>query len=258
MFRGFSTAIKTLTVIPWPGKDTDNFSASMPWFPVIGLLLGSIQYGIFYVAMNVVNVQWTYGIAFGVVLAGIVLTGALHLDGLADWADSLGCSPDKTRMLAVMKDSSTGVFGALALIISILGKWISVVALIDHGTLWWLICSCVVSRTMIVYLAVRLPYARTEEGTGKVFVFGAKNKHLIGGLITGIFCLFPFLGLFSFALIGTGLFIAVMFGLWCRHTIGGVTGDLLGACSEIVELSLLLFGASAGENIKTLADFCLL
>ena len=116
--KGLVTAIRTLTVLPVPGKDSDDFSAALPWFPVVGIILGAILYTISLLWSLLPFEQWSWGCA--VILSALLvwLTRGLHMDGLADWADSLG-GFDRERRLAIMKDSSLGAFGVMAIVLGI-------------------------------------------------------------------------------------------------------------------------------------------
>lgn len=249
MMSGLTTAFRTLSILPVPGKDTGLFSSSLPWFPLVGFILACILYCITYSLNLLTGAVWPEVSAFIVVMGGIIITGGLHLDGLADWADSLGCLPDRERMLAVMKDSRTGVFGVCAIVVSVLGKWIALVKLSDTGMFVWLTCAYVISRTIIVDIAVWLPYARPEGGTGAALIRGANTIHRLSSMIVCFVLIILLTGPGALVVFFIGWIIGRAFGFWCRRKIGGLTGDLLGACSEIVETSLLLIGAAWGNSI---------
>jgi len=89
-FDGLGTALKTLTLFPWPRRESEDFGSSLIWFPVIGLLLGLILYGINLLWGLLPFTPWPGAIALLLLAIDIYLTRGLHLDGLADWADSIG------------------------------------------------------------------------------------------------------------------------------------------------------------------------
>ncbi|HDY89088.1 MAG TPA: adenosylcobinamide-GDP ribazoletransferase [bacterium] len=221
-------------------------ASSLIWFPVVGFALAGILWGFSASADFIMGGKSPQLAAFIIVTVSIILTGGLHLDGLADWADSLGCSPDRDRMLSVMKDSRIGTFGVLALVVNLLGKWIVITILSDSGIMIWLVGAYVVSRTIMVDLAVWLPYARSEGGTGAEIVREAQTNHRLWSMLSCILILLAVLGITGIAVFIIGFIIGRLFGYWCNNRIGGITGDLLGACSEIVETSLLLIGAVFG------------
>ncbi|NQT94725.1 MAG: adenosylcobinamide-GDP ribazoletransferase, partial [Lentisphaerae bacterium] len=188
---------------------------------------------------------WAHAAAFVMLTAGILLTRSLHLDGLSDWADGFWGGFNKDRVLAIMKDSNLGTFGTVALVWVLLGKWIAMARLVEQGEWAWVIGAFTISRTMQVVLAAAHPYARTEEGTGSPFVTHATTSHANWALAGAAILLAVVSGRsLSWPLVLAGAWVVTrLFGLWCGRRVGGVTGDLLGACSEMTELLVLLSGA---------------
>ncbi|MGD9157860.1 MAG: adenosylcobinamide-GDP ribazoletransferase [Desulfobacteraceae bacterium] len=246
MIKGLVTAVRTLTVIPFPGNESDDFSSSLPWFPVVGLILGLILYLVSLLWMHLPFDQWSWGCA--VVLSALLiwLTRGLHTDGLADWADSLG-GFGREKRLAIMKDSSLGAFGVMAITLGILFKLIAFERIFSSGSLIFLIMIPVISRNMLVELQTTLPYARSD-GMAGVFIKGANNRHrVISHIIAFVICLFfgitgAILYLSAFAVT---LFLKGMY----RRQFNGITGDLLGASNEIIEVILLMIIAVPGKMI---------
>ena len=246
--KGLITALRTLTVIPLPGKESENISASIPWFPVVGLFIGLVLSGIGYMCTFFPFSPWTAGTALLMVVAEIWLTRGLHLDGLADWADSIGGFFHREKRLAIMKDTHLGTFGVLALILILMAKWLAFERLLCSGSTIWFIPIFILSRGMMAELITTLPYARAEEGMGKAFVAGASSRHrLASHVLSFIFCL-PF-GPLGLVLFGLGGFITWLFGVRCRQRFGGITGDLLGTANETVEVFLLVICAWPGKAI---------
>ena len=178
MFKGLITAIRTLTVIPFPGKEGDDFSSALPWFPVVGFLLGMILYSVTLLWNHLPFDKWAWGCAIIVSALLIWLTRGLHMDGLADWADSLG-GFGRERRLAIMKDSSLGAFGVMALALGIICKLVAFEHIITSGSFIYFIIIPVISRNMLVELQTTMPYARSEQGMAGVFIKNATNKHRI-------------------------------------------------------------------------------
>ena len=121
MIQDILTAFRTLTIIPIPGKDTENFSRSLCFFPLIGALLG-------FVVILLVHSAGAIGSKHPFVLAllsmAIVtwLTGGLHIDGLGDVADAFGGGKNKEHILELLKDPAMGSFGVCAIVFDILIK----------------------------------------------------------------------------------------------------------------------------------------
>jgi adenosylcobinamide-GDP ribazoletransferase len=182
-------------------------------------------------------------------VADSLLTRGLHLDGFADCIDAVGGAWDRERRLAIMKDTHLGAFGAIALVLLLLAKWIAMTRLVSSGTAVWVILVLVVSRTMQVDLAVRLPYARPERGTGHPFVTGAAPWHLAVAATAAVGIALGGYGPLGLGVLGVGVGITRLFGAWCRSRLGGITGDLLGAGNELVELCLLFLLAAPGPRL---------
>ena len=240
MLRGLISAIRTLTIIPVPGRDAGQLSDALPWFPVVGGMLGFILLGLGLV-LNFAAPGWPLGTAAIVVMSSAVLTRGLHLDGVADWFDALGGGRNPERMLAIMKDSNVGAFGVLALVLVLLLKWVSIVYLLENDQMIYIVGIYVVSRTSMVELAVCLPYARADGGTGAPFVSTAKKWQRYAAWALSLLLLSGLYGLAGCILFLAGGVMTWMLGAWFYRRISGITGDLLGTCCELVETGLLLF-----------------
>jgi adenosylcobinamide-GDP ribazoletransferase len=245
--NGLGTALRTLTLISWPGKEGEELSTSLPWFPVVGLFLGLILFGIGS-TLTLLCFQWLAGAALLMVGVEVWLTRGLHMDGLADWADSIGGFHVREKRLAIMKDVSLGAFGVLALILALMAKWVAFERLLSSGSAIWLLPILIISRDMMVDLITTLPYAREGEGMARPFVKGASSKHRIAShVISIVICLL--FGPIGLAFFGIGVLVTLLFKGRCRKRFGGITGDLLGTANEMVEICLLLICALPGKSI---------
>lgn len=246
--RGFTSAVRTLTIISWPGRESEDISSSLPWFPVVGVLLGLVVYGTGCICMLLPFTQWCAGVALIMVAMEVWLTRGLHLDGLADWADSIGGFHQRERRLAIMKDVSLGAFGVLVLILALMAKWLAFERILSSGSAIWLLPIFGISRGTMVNLITTLPYARKGEGMGRPFVDGASMKHVFVAQSICLLFFLPFglLGLVFFCLAGL---ITWIFQVRIRRQFGGITGDLLGTANELVEICLLILCALPGKGI---------
>lgn len=179
----------------------------------------------------------------------IILTGALHEDGLADFADAMGGTTPERR-LAIMKDSQHGTFGVLALILDVLARVLSLWFIVRHnfilaGTL--LIATAAVSRTLALLPLYLLPPARAE---GSGFSAGAPQRSVLAfaGLGAFIFGLLPLLAGAGFGqvLIGLLLSTAAAYGvtMLAKWLLGGQTGDVAGAAQQLAEIAAYFVFAS--------------
>ncbi|NTU98014.1 MAG: adenosylcobinamide-GDP ribazoletransferase [Chlorobiaceae bacterium] len=232
----FVTAIRTLTVFTVPGKESGKFSDSLYWFPVVGLLLGCLQAsGAYLVSLG----GWNELASAVAVSCGYLFTRAIHADGLADVADGFWGGRTKDDALRIMKDSSVGAFGVIALCVVLLFKWIAVLKLVDAGSFNGIASGVLLARWVQVMLASSLSYARREGGTANSFVDGAGWPHLlVSSLLTSVLIFFLFRDniVHAVILVIAAAAAALLTGLKSYRKIGGVTGDVLGAGSELAEV----------------------
>lgn len=270
---GFLTALAFLTRVPVRVRAGGDLARAAPWFPVVGALVGAGA-GL----VGALAARWL-GVLTGVLVlltVDAVLTGLLHLDGLADTADGLGVA-GRERRLAVMKDSATGVFGVVAVVLALALTGSLLVGLASGLRAWGFIAVCAagwaVSRCALVVLAAALPYAR-EEGTGRSFVAGLGTGQAFGAVLTtALVCAAAVVALTLTSPAGpawtdpTGWWagtghadrayavqavVAVLGGAvlaaaaawgvaaWARRSLGGVTGDVLGAAAQMTLITFLL------------------
>jgi adenosylcobinamide-GDP ribazoletransferase len=171
------------------------------------------------------------------VAATVLLTGALHEDGLADAADGFGGGATPERVLEIMRDSRIGSYGAVALVLAIITKLASLASLSRVEIMTALIAGHTLARWSSVPLLYRLPYLGTK---GAAFSGGVTTTRLVIATVLGLgICA---LALQRHALIPV-LVSAVMTaaaGAYFRRRLGGVTGDCLGATNQLVELATYL------------------
>ncbi|MFH2124548.1 MAG: adenosylcobinamide-GDP ribazoletransferase [Pseudomonadota bacterium] len=232
----FLAALRFLTIVPiaWRCEEDGRFfTASLPWFPVIGLLIGLAVAGLVsciapFFPSSVVAV------AAIVVLAAV--SGCLHLDGLADSGDGLLSARPRERILEIMRDSHTGAMGVIALIVVLLGKFAALTALSGATLFTTLIAMPLAGRCAIVLTMAILPYAREGEGLGRLFYSPSSRLTALWSLVFLVVA-FAWSGGRVLLPVLTALILTVLlFALWCRSKIGGATGDTLGAVCELTEL----------------------
>ena len=252
--RGFVTALCTLTIIPVRIRQDEDLSSSLPWFPFVGLALGVVLLTVGWAWTGAFTTAWGGGGSVLLIVMGIVLTGGLHLDGLADWADALGAYQDRESRLSIMKDSHIGAFGVLALIVVLLAKWVALERLFLSGTIFFIVPVMVISRDMMAELTATLPYARPGEGMARPFAEGASVRKRVWSHFVSI-CFCAFFGPAGLALLAVAWLICRAFGRSFKRGFGGITGDLLGATNEMLEAILLMICALPGGHILNYAQW---
>jgi adenosylcobinamide-GDP ribazoletransferase len=246
---GLAAAVTLLTRVPLPRRPgTAATAASCAWFPVVGALTGGV------LALLLLGLDLLLPAvvaALLVVLAEVLLTGALHLDGLADCADATG-GHDAARRLEIMKDHSTGVYGAAAVALD-LGlraaclAWLLGSGVPDPELVAVLVTAWTVSRTALLAPARLLPYAR-PTGTGAGVVQGLTTRVTAVAAATGLLLCGGVLaaaggtGSVPLLLASVALPAATTAGWtwWAASRLGGATGDVLGAVAETAVVASLV------------------
>ena len=238
------TAIMFLTRLPvgrFASGDPDVLSQSSRYFPLVGLIVG----GLLCFAYLLVSYVFPTPVAIALLLLlSVLLTGAFHEDGMADIADSAGAF-SLEKKLDIMRDSRVGTYGALALILLVLIKFVSLESLASADSrelLAAILSAHVLSRWSSVYLMARIPYARAEADN-KVVTEGVNSRRLFEATIIAVLCL-----IFPGLLVGAGIFITLplafllclLAGSYFMSSFGGITGDCLGAFNQVVEVSVVL------------------
>lgn len=241
--RALLTALQFLTILPVPAGTLPGDRVqgmSLLWYPAVGLILG-----VFLACICTALPLPFYLQAMLTVTLWILLTGGLHLDGVADCADAWvggGGEPEKT--LRLLKDPLCGSMAVIALIVVIALKLCALAAVIQAEQAQWLWLVPLLARTSLLCLFLTTRYVR-EQGLGAVlaqhFPTGAA-KVVLAGIATATGLLLP-LDLWAASLM-TMLAIYLLVRVAAVRRLGGFTGDVAGAQVELVEVGLLLVLAS--------------
>lgn len=229
-------AIAFLTIAPVRLRgEAPPLGAAAMWFPLVGALVGAVAGGAGWLA------QPSLGSGVGAVLAVavlVVLTGALHQDGLADCADGLGArGGDRDRRLAIMRDSSIGTFGALAL-----GLWLLLLVSALGGlgrddAFYALVVAAATGRWAALLHAITTAPAR-RDGLGASFTVAiyALGIATVIAAATAV----GLEGTDGVAALVAAAAVASLVTLWARRSLGGRTGDTLGATVALAEATVVL------------------
>ncbi|HVA40231.1 MAG TPA: adenosylcobinamide-GDP ribazoletransferase [Candidatus Binataceae bacterium] len=225
-----------LPVLPRAGVAPEALAASFGWFPLVGFALGATLAG--------ENLLLTplFGDALAAVLLVLtlaVLTGAVHVDALADTADALGAGTDRRRALEIMRDSRIGSFGTAAIFFFFALEIVALAAMGEtrRAAALWLAPG--LARWAMVAVGWRIDYLRAG-GAGTMLVGSGGDRNLALACAIAAIAALPILSwrvLLAYA--AAAALAAVLRGAY-RRWLGGVTGDLLGAAGELVELAVLL------------------
>jgi adenosylcobinamide-GDP ribazoletransferase len=250
-------AVMFLTRIPGPrawAVGAVEVGHSAAFFPLVGAAVGAVQWCLLWASLGIAGhakhlfgrpiALPTYVLSILITAAGVWLTGALHLDGVADMADGFGGGRTREDVLRIMRDHLIGSFGAVALILVLALKFASITVLIDRGTaLPYLIIAPGLARGSMVELGFFLPYARSVEGgLGGSFQYVGRLELLLS---SGAAIALAFLA--GWRCGSACVLVTLLASAWtariCMRRIGGITGDTLGANSEVCEALILATGA---------------
>jgi len=240
MVDGLRRAFGFLTVYPLRASDTwtpETLGSSMVYYPLVGTFIGLALWG-----LAVLLSVWFPPSIVSVLLlaASLLLTGGLHIDGLADTVDGLSGSYNREDALRIFKDPHVGPMAVAGVVVVLLVKYACFSALSYEALRPALVVMATLSRYAMVQMACFSPYARPTGGLGEPFVRGIRPEHHLEALCLALGSVFLFGGL-------RGVCIGVLVGLatlglqvYFRQRLGGITGDVLGATNELNEALVLL------------------
>jgi adenosylcobinamide-GDP ribazoletransferase len=243
LFAELQLAFSFLTVLPVIDTrlaSEDTVAASFQWFPLVGFILGAA----------LVGEDWLLAHVFArvirsvlIVLSLTVITGAVHLDGLADTADAFGAGRDRERALDILRDSRIGTFGASAIFFDLTLKVLALSTLAGSRRVAALLVAPMLARwAMLLLVATGLPYLRPSGAGSTLLASGRK-----GGWRARIVTFFTFIIAMWFGdliTLAVAIVVVLAMRLFYGRWLGGVTGDLIGACGELVEIAVLVTMAS--------------
>jgi len=240
----FFCALKFLTIIPCPRQSLsaekwqDSLGLSVLFYPVVGLIVGLLLY----LWVSLFNgFDGTFLLSVGLLIIWVLVSGGLHLDGLADCADAwMGGLGSKEKTLAIMKDPACGTIAVLTLLLTLLLKLAAIEMLLRMNfPLWYWVFPPMLGRLAIIGILLTTPYVRSG-GIGEILSqrFSRPNA-IIVMLLASLFVLSAGLFLAIGLLVSIVIVVAILRALMCSR-LGGCTGDTLGACVELVEVVALL------------------
>jgi adenosylcobinamide-GDP ribazoletransferase len=240
--RGAAAAVAFLTRLP-VGRairiDGSDIARGAAFFPLVGAAIGAAAGGTAEALARVVPAIAAGAVGVGVAAA---LTGALHLDALADTADALTAKGE--RALEIMRDHAIGSYGAVALGIDLLVKAAALAALAaHHRAIAPAVAAVALSRAVPVTLGATLPSIRSD-GAGAAFAGRISAFVCFSSVVIAVGIALAVLGLNGLELAGIVAVGALALAVWFLRWLGGVTGDLLGASVEMTETLALLSAAA--------------
>ncbi len=230
-------SITFLTIVPVPAtaarRDEFDLSSTLAWFPLVGGAIGAFA-GALRLACQPL---FGGGPSTAIAMVGLVaISGALHQDALADTADGLGVRGDRVRRLAAMRDSATGAFGVLALIGWTLLLFTSLEPLRSGQVLRALIAAGAASRLAALLHGIGAPPAR-PDGLGAHLQVNLPV--LAVAAVTAVAIMMAAVGpIRGAATLGVCVLVSALSAVLARRTVGGSTGDTIGAAIAVTEVAV--------------------
>ena len=225
-----------LPLAPVAPADPGEVAGSFGWFPLVGFAIGGA----------LCLADWSFGHfcapaprAVLTIALLATITGALHLDGVADTADALGAGRDRARAREILRDSRIGSFGAIALVLVIGLKIAALAGSVGAPRYAALYMAPGLGRWAMVAIAQGLEYLRAE-GAGATLLARDRRRNLRVATATAIVALIPLAALHALRAGVVAALVTVALRALYRRWLGGVTGDLIGAAGELVETAVLL------------------
>ncbi|MCK6522686.1 adenosylcobinamide-GDP ribazoletransferase [Myxococcota bacterium] len=223
-----------------------ELGASTANFPLVGALIGLVTAAVFGLGLKLGLPDLAAAVI--ALLAQVMLTGALHEDGLGDVADAFGGGWDAEAKLRILKDSRQGTYGVLAIAGALLARASALSALPAETALLALPAVHAASRAAMVLLLATAPAAR-QDGLAAALVGVDLKRPAALGLALAAAVSVGLCGRFGLAALGLALVSAGLMGALARRQIGGVTGDVLGASQQLGEVAGLLAASALVTEI---------
>jgi adenosylcobinamide-GDP ribazoletransferase len=249
MFKNFITALQFLTIVTLKkdhAVEEGDLAKSMVYFPLVGFLIGVL---LVYSDKMFALIALPQAVGtFLLIIISVLITRAMHIDGLADTLDGLMGGQDHTSRLAIMKDSRLGTAGALGILFVLFMKYLCLNSLIESDRIIALLIAPVAARWAQTLMVFHAEYGR-EQGTGKAFVGHLRSSGMVAtsavaiGLSAFVVLRLDTGSLLLFFILIVGVVLLTYFGKrYLVRKLGGVTGDAIGAMSELNEaFAFLLF-----------------
>ena len=244
--RGLRAAVGLLTRVRVgrAGPDQLDTTGALAWLPVVGAVIGLVVAGGYALLVEVLPGLASAALA---VTVGILLTGALHEDGLADTVDAFGAGGGPEETLRILKDPTHGTYGVIALVLSILLRVLALASLPVTTALLALPAVHALGRGGAVGLIGWIPPA-TGDGLGAAHSRSGSSSGVLAGLFSAVAIGLALLGWWGALFAALAGVAALLIGMLAMRRISGFTGDILGATEQMIEIGLLMVTAALASS----------
>lgn len=234
--RGLLGAIQFLTRVPIRLAEPPELTRCVPWFPLVGGLIGVAVGGIAAGVAELVPMAVAAAVA---IVAGVLITGAFHEDGLADVADAFGGGWTRGQRLRILEDPLHGSYGVAALCGTIVVRIVCVATMAPASAFAGLVAAHALGRSAAVGAMATFPLA-TADGLGAGYATGLSRAKAAAGVLSGIGIAALATGWWVGPLAAAAVVAALAVGVLAMRKVGGVTGDVLGAVEQVTECFVLV------------------
>ncbi|MFZ4814090.1 MAG: adenosylcobinamide-GDP ribazoletransferase [Phototrophicaceae bacterium] len=232
MIKALNSAFSLLTTLPTrPDFYPEQPGHAYAYFPLVGIVVGGIIAAVTVLARHFFSVEVSAALGL---IAWVLVTGGLHLDGFGDSCDGLFAQVPRERRLEIMKDPRAGNWAVIGLCLLLLTKW----AALRTAPPSAILIAAVTARGVMVAAAWLAPYAR-PNGMGAHFKHGLGRPQVMvaAGITLAVWLIFWR----ELPAVGTGVALAALAAWWVIRRLGGLTGDVYGALCELTETAIVLF-----------------
>jgi adenosylcobinamide-GDP ribazoletransferase len=234
----FLLALQFLSIMPVRAKYTaEKFAGAMLFFPVVGLLLGLVCAGV-NMLMTRLGFDALLTSAITIIML-IVLTGGLHLDGVADTFDGLYGGKNKEEKLRIMRDPNTGAMGVIAIVCVVVLQIAVLNAVMPAVRPLAIVLMCMTGRWAMVFVMTLFPYAR-KEGKAKSFMESSNPAVFVCAMVIVLAAAVLILRVKGLIAVCVSTLVSYIFCFFVGKKIDGITGDTIGTVNEFAEVTFLL------------------
>lgn len=243
------TAVQFFTRLPvpaWVGHSAQQLEQAARYLPLVGILVGALSASVLWLSAQVLPLTLAVGLS---IVAGILITGAFHEDGLSDFADGFGGGHTKEKILAIMKDSRVGAYGVIAIALVLLLKYQALLELCRLHTpryaLAAIIAAHTVSRLMAASIMLTQHYVReVDSARARPAAQLSPSSFAIALAISAAALYYLFITAPQATPVISAITAALLMRIYLawrlRVRLGGYTGDCLGAVQQLSELAFYL------------------
>lgn len=215
----------------------NNFRKAAFYLPIVGLIVGGIQWIAYYVLAMLLPANITAVLVF---IVSVLVTGALHVDGLGDTCDGFYAFKGNDKIIEIMKDSRIGTYACIAIIMDILIKVTSISFIIENKLTIIIILAPIIGRLSITFISLIGKPAKSS-GSGNLFIGNMSKTIVFSAALLSFAISSIFIGIINSAIIFLiSLIVTFLINKYSESKINGLTGDLLGANNELVEIFVLI------------------